>query len=261
MIFYLSGTGNSLWAAKYIAKATGEKLINILDKEKIQTQHSLDEDERIGFCFPVHGWRPPMALRKFISKLSFNETKLHYCFALCTAGDTIGETIDILKSDLASKNIHLDSAFSLIMPESYVGLPFMDVDTPENEKQKKDKAAADLERFTRLIIEKQKNIEELTIGRWPKINSRIIGGFFAKHMITDKPFHVTTEKCIGCGLCATSCPTGNIVLVNNIPQWRHDGSCLACFACYHHCPKHAIEYGRMTKHKGQYYFKSEEVKR
>lgn len=42
MIFYLSGTGNSLWAAKYIAKATGEKLINILDKEKYRLNtHSM----------------------------------------------------------------------------------------------------------------------------------------------------------------------------------------------------------------------------
>ena len=162
MIFYLSGTGNSLWAAKTIAKATGERLINILDKERIRTRFSLDEDERVGFCFPVHGWRPPMALRKFISQLSFDDAKPHYCFALCTVGDNIGETINILRSDLASRNIHLDSAFSLIMPESYVGLPFMDIDTPENEKRKKDKAAKDLERFIKIIGKKQKNIEELT---------------------------------------------------------------------------------------------------
>lgn len=261
MIFYLSGTGNSLWAAKTIAKATGERLINILDKERIRTRFSLDEDERVGFCFPVHGWRPPMALRKFISQLSFDDAKPHYCFALCTAGDNIGETINILRSDLASRNIHLDSAFSLIMPESYVGLPFMDIDTPENEKRKKDKAAKDLERFIKIIGKKQKNIEELTVGRWPKINSRVIGGFFTKYMITDKPFHVTTGKCIGCGLCAASCPTGNISLNNQKrPQWHHDGSCLACFSCYHHCPNHAIEYGRMTKNKGQYYFNKEKSK-
>lgn len=254
MIFYLSGTGNTLWAAKAIAKATGEKLICILDKDCTRTQYPLEKNERIGFCFPVHGWRPPKALRKFISQLSFDDAKPHYSFALCTAGDTIGEAIKILRNDLASRNIHLDSAFSIIMPESYVGLPFMDIDTPENEKQKKDKAAKDIERFAQLIAKRQKNIEELTIGRWPKVNSRLIGGFFTKYMITDKPFHVTAKKCVGCGLCASSCPTGNISLLNNNPQWRHDSSCLACFACYHHCPNHAIEYGRMTEHKGQYYF-------
>lgn len=39
------------------------------------------------------------------------------------------------------------------------------------------------------------------------------------------------------------------------PTWIHNGECLTCFACYHHCPKKAIDYGHRTQHKGQYYFK------
>lgn len=256
MIFYMSGTGNTRWAATTIAQATGEKLVNILDKGLENTSYRLDDGERLGFCFPVHGWRPPKAFRDFIGRLDLGQTTGHYCYALCTAGDNIGETIDILRGDLAKKGIRLDSAFSLVMPESYVGLPFMDVDTPENEARKKAKAAAGLARFIEIIKERRTGAEELTIGRWPRINSRLLGGFFTIRLITDKPFHVTTDLCTGCGLCAASCPTGNITPCDgNRPIWRHDGTCLACFACYHHCPHHAIEYGRMTRHKGQYYFK------
>lgn len=256
MIFYMSGTGNTRWAAAAIAQATGEKLVNILDKGLENTSYRLDDGECLGFCFPVHGWRPPKAFRDFIGRLDLGQTTGHYCYALCTAGDNIGETIDILRGDLAKKGIRLDSAFSLVMPESYVGLPFMDVDTPENEARKKAKAATDLARFITIIKERRTGAEELTIGRWPRINSRLLGGFFTSHLITDKPFHVTTDLCTGCGLCAASCPTGNITPGDgNRPTWSNDGSCLACFACYHHCPHHAIEYGRMTRHKGQYYFK------
>lgn len=256
MIFYMSGTGNTRWAATTIAQATGEKLVNILDKGLENTSYRLDDGECLGFCFPVHGWRPPKTFRDFIGRLDIGQTTGHYCYALCTAGDNIGETIDILRGDLAKKGIRLDSAFSLVMPESYVGLPFMDVDTPENEARKKAKAAADLARFIEIIKERRTGAEELTIGRWPRINSRLLGGFFTIRLITDKPFHVTTDLCTGCGLCAASCPTGNITPGDaNRPIWRHDGTCLACFACYHHCPHHAIEYGRMTRHKGQYYFK------
>lgn len=252
----MSGTGNTRWAAAAIAQATGEKLVNILDKGLENTSYRLDDGECLGFCFPVHGWRPPKAFRDFIGRLDIGQTTGHYCYALCTAGDNIGETIDILRGDLAKKGIRLDSAFSLVMPESYVGLPFMDVDTPENEARKKAKAAADLARFIEIIKERRTGAEELTIGRWPRINSRLLGGFFTIRLITDKPFHVTTDLCTGCGLCAASCPTGNITPGDaNRPIWRHDGTCLACFACYHHCPHHAIEYGRMTRHKGQYYFK------
>ena len=256
MIFYMSGTGNTRWAAAAIAQATGEKLVNILDKGLENTSYRLDDGERLGFCFPVHGWRPPKAFRDFIGRLDLGQTTGHYCYALCTAGDNIGETIDILRGDLAKKGIRLDSAFSLVMPESYVGLPFMDVDMPENEARKKAKAATDLKRFITIIKERRTGTEELTIGRWPRINSRLLGGFFTSRLITDKPFHVTTDLCTGCGLCAASCPTVNITPGDgNRPTWSHEGSCLACFACYHHCPHHAIEYGRMTRHKGQYYFK------
>ena len=255
MIFYLSGTGNTRWAASVIAEHTGEELIDITKAGDRQTPYTLAEGERIGFCFPVHGWRPPVIFRAFVKHLRFTNPQGHYCYALCTAGDDIGETIKILKKDLDAVGLKLDSAFSLIMPESYVGLPFMDVDTPEKEKMKKEKAAADLARHVKTITERERGVEELATGRWPRINSRLLGGVFTSCLITDKPFRVTADKCIGCGICAASCPTGNIEMTGGRPQWKHDGTCLTCFSCYHHCPNHAIEYGRRTKNKGQYFFK------
>ncbi|MCI7256823.1 MAG: ferredoxin, partial [Prevotella sp.] len=27
-----------------------------------------------------------------------------------------------------------------------------------------------------------------------------------------------------------------------------------CLSCYHHCPHHAINYGNITKKRGQYFF-------
>ncbi|MFW5518323.1 MAG: ferredoxin, partial [Segatella copri] len=37
--------------------------------------------------------------------------------------------------------------------------------------------------------------------------------------------------------------------------WLHHKDCLTCFTCYHHCPHHAIEFGKQTRKKGQYFFK------
>lgn len=259
MIFYISGTGNTKWAAKQISASTNERLIDITKLTDKTYKYRLAEGEIIGFCFPVHSWRPPLIMRKFIEQLSIENPSGHYCFALCTAGDTIGETMKIFSRCLNKKGLHLDSSFTLLMPESYVGLPFMDVDTPENEAKKKRQAANDLSRFIELIIKREKNIEKLAIGKWPRINSRFIGSLFDKCMITDKPFKVNTDKCINCGICAKSCPVDNITMnAKKIPEWKHNGSCMTCFACYHHCPKHAIEYGRMTRNKGQYYFKDDE---
>ena len=259
MIFYLSCTGNTLWAARELGLATGERLIDMADKANLETEYELKAYERLGFCFPVHGWRPPNIVRDFIGKLKIRVSESTFCYALCTAGDNIGETIDFFKKDLSAHGISLCSAWSLLMPESYVGLPFMDVDTAEKEKLKKDRATELLDVYKQDVINHRCGCFNLHKGRWPRINSRIIGWYFNNHMITDKPFRVTADKCLKCGKCAKACPVDNIVYdKNNLPTWRNNGSCLACFNCYHHCPTHAIEYGGRTKKKGQYYFEKSE---
>lgn len=253
MIFYLSCTGNTRWAAEQIANALNDRLV-FMPQATNQT-FTLAENEPIGFCFPVHGWRPPLLVRNFIQQLRLQRNGSHYCFALCTAGDNIGETMKLLASDLQTIDLTLDCTCSLIMPESYVGLPFMDVDTLENERKKKTQAAKDLAQFIEIVKHKQHADGTLHVGRWPRINSRLIGGFFVKHLITDAPFHVNADRCIRCGLCADVCPVENIKGGRNqMPVWQHSGACLSCFNCYHHCPRHAIEYGSRTKNKGQYYY-------
>lgn len=256
MIFYLSATGNTKWAAQILADATGEELICITDSSSLSNVYKLKPSERIGFCFPVHGWRPPFLFREFVRRLRFEKPEGHYCYALCTAGDNIGESMKLLQQDLQECALRLDSCYSLIMPESYVGLPFMDVDKPEREKQKKETAARLLETFKQAIVERKKGESELVMGHWPRINSRIIGSYFLNHLVTDKPFHVETDRCTACGICARVCPVGNIEGGRGMqPTWKHTGRCLTCFACYHHCPQHAIEFGNRTQHKGQYFFK------
>lgn len=261
MIFYFSGTGNTRWAARKVADALGDRLVNIasemrrVDGSDELLSYQLDEGERIGFFYPVHGWRPPKLVREFVGRLRIVNADGHYCYAVCTAGDNIGETEDLMESDLAAVGLHVDSAVSLIMPESYIGLPFMDVDKPEKEKLKKDAANRQLTDFIPAIKKRTAGIRNLVIGRWPRINSRLIGSVFLKKLITDKKFRVDADKCVGCGKCVSVCPVGDIKLdAGNKPTWLHNDKCLTCFACYHHCPKRAIDFGKWTKGKGQYYY-------
>lgn len=163
--------------------------------------------------------------------------------------------MDMMCADLATHGVHVNSTYSLLMPESYVGLPFMDVDTPEREHEKKAAAAVTLEQYARLIKDRVQDEHHIVRGRWPRVNSRVIGHVFVKHLVTDKPFHVVADRCTSCGRCEKACPTHTISIDDHAhPQWSHDGRCLSCFACYHHCPHHAIEYGRRTRKKGQYYY-------
>ena len=256
MIFYLSCTGNTRWATNYLARRTADKVMSITDVAE-NFSYTLSHDERLGFCFPVHGWRPSVLIRQFISHLHLSGYNDNFCYALCTAGDNIGETMDILSSDLARIGVTLHSSCSLIMPESYVGLPFMDVDTHENELRKIRQAGPRLKVFADVVKEYRRGYSDLDIGRWPRTNSRLLGGVFTNKLLTDKPFVVDASKCVHCGKCAEVCPTDNISYdAEQLPQWAHDGKCISCLSCYHYCPVRAIEYGSRTKGKGQYHFKN-----
>ncbi len=303
MIFYFSGTGNTKWAASKLASVTHEDLISIAPYMRADdSSHTLaepfilKENERLGFVFPVHGWRVPKLVREFIGKMKVQRAEpdaagsqtlsdisgnsasadasgisasagnsagsLPFAYCVCTAGDSIGLTIENL-NEVISQNPSLQalgitkvsSSYSLIMPESYVGLPFMDVDTKEKEIWKKSKSAQELAVICEEIFDRKEGVSQLVKGPIPWFFTKAVGGFFENVLITDKRFHVEKDKCVKCGICANVCPVGDIKGGHGeYPEWLHHKDCLTCFTCYHHCPHHAIEFGKQTQKKGQYYF-------
>ena len=292
MIFYFSGTGNTKWAASKLAAATREDLISIAPYMRAdESSHNLaepfilKENERLGFVFPVHGWRVPKLVREFISKMKIQREPIQrepsdatienkakaddslknrpFAYCVCTAGDSIGLTIENLNKvislnpSLQALGItEVSSSYSLIMPESYIGLPFMDVDPKEREIRKKENAAQELAVVCEEIFDRKEGISRLVKGPIPWFFTKVVGGFFENVLITDKRFHVEKDRCVKCGICANVCPIGDIKGGHGeYPVWLHHKDCLTCFTCYHHCPHHAIEFGNQTQKKGQYYFK------
>ncbi len=251
MIFYFTGTGNTRWAAEQLALSTGDVLHYIPDELKKEScDYTLQEGERLGFCFPTHGWQPPRIVREFIRKATFRSTS--YIYALTTCGDNMGHAMRIFNKELGRQGLHTDAAFAVVMPESNVCFSFLHLDTPERERQKINAAKQRMQHICEVIVNCQRGVEELVKGAIPYTYTYVIGGYYNKHLITDQHFWVDEEVCVKCGLCAKLCPVNDIL--GTPPQWKHDGSCTNCLACYHHCPKHAIHWGKMKR--GQYVMKT-----
>lgn len=197
--------------------------------------------------FPVYAWGPPKIVLRFIHQLKLD--KPGYLFFVCTCGDDTGRTAQIFSSAVTRKGWQCVAGYSVTMPNTYVSLPGFDVDDKDIETQKVQNAVARVrfinEEITSRAQMKQYNCHE---GALPFTKSYLLRPLFNAFLMSPKPFHAT-EACIGCKKCEKVCPVGNITVTDR-PVWG--GNCTQCLACYHVCPVHAVEYGKMTGKKGQY---------
>lgn len=249
MIYYFSGTGNSLQAAKNIAAAQGEKLCSIpkLMRGKDGFEHTMEAGEILGFVFPIHAWRPPAMVVDFIRKLKINNYQGNYVFSVITCGENIGRGMQIVKQELKQKNLPLHSGFTLIMPNNYIIIG-MDVDKPQTAERKLAATEKKLIRINNIIGKKEKGVFELAKGPLPNLFTNTIGPLFNRFAINTKHFAVK-DSCNSCRICEQVCTT-NCIRVEGKPIWNDN--CTQCLACVNLCPERAIEYGKFMKRKGRY---------
>lgn len=251
MIFWFSGTGNSLWAAKELAAALNDTLIDIAQEHtRGHHDYSLRPGESIGWVFPVHAWGPPPMVCDFARQLSIdNYTTSTHCYMVATCGDDSGLTVEILQKALG--NITLNAAFTLQMPNTYICLPGFDVDSHDLEH---NKLMAAKERIGHLVtaIAERRNVTDVVRGTMPWTKSRILRPGFLMTCMGDGKFLADNDACTRCGKCVLQCPVGNITQdTNGKPQWH--GNCTMCLRCLHLCPTRAINYGKGTAKKGRYH--------
>lgn len=249
MIFLFSGLGNSRYVAQKIAD-DGERVFFIPDvvKDGIY-DYTLKDGERLGFVFPVYCWQEPKVVADFVRRLKLDR-KPDYTFMVCTCGDDCGYTERTFRRTLGKIGLGLDAAMAVQMPNTYVNLPGMDVDAIELSTQKLKDSERRIEEIL-VILSRREKVSQMIITGMPFLKTYIVKPLFYAALVNDKRFRVT-EDCVSCGICAQSCAFGNIVLEDGRPRWQ--GNCTTCMSCYHHCPKHAIHFGKATAGKGQYYF-------
>ena len=257
MIFYFSGCGNSKYVAETLASGLNDTLVFIPEATRENHfDYTLAEDESLGFVFPIYAWGPPKFVLDFIEKMtvkvgpSTGSGTLSYIYFACTCGDESGLTEKVMRKVMARKGWSLSACFSVQMPETFIGLPGFKLDTEENVKRKHANADAKLTRNIPRLANKE-HFAEMVKGGAAWMKTYMIHPGFSRLATSDKPYH-STDACIHCGKCVEVCPLKNVTLEDGRPKWN--GNCTMCMSCYHHCPVNAIQYGKTTVGKGQYYF-------
>ncbi|WP_313258234.1 EFR1 family ferrodoxin, partial [Lacrimispora sp.] len=152
MIFYFSGTGNSLWVAKKLAELQDERILSIAElmKEKRESfSFTLKQGEKLGFVFPIYAWAPPKIVLEFIKNFVITNSNEYYTYAVCTCGDHAGQAMSVLSSDLQKQKIKLNSGFSVFMPNNYI--VDYDLDSKELENKKLEQAKQRIDDISNLL--------------------------------------------------------------------------------------------------------------
>lgn len=241
-IFVFSGTGNSLWCAKEIAKGIGDCEITAMGSNGgCSLSGSYD---RIGFVYPTYAGGMPNRVREFISHLDLQGNKNAYFFAVATCGrlSRARNPIAGLRHLLGQKGIALAFGERLDMFSNYV----VGYDMRDTSREEADQSALDFKPILERIKNKEKNKSRFTeeLIRLDYIGFRLI----AANM--DKNFNVS-GACTGCGICKKVCPVNNIKPgQDGKPNFRHH--CEHCMACIQCCPTRAINYKDKTQNRKRY---------
>ncbi len=246
MIIYFTGTGNSRYVAKRIARSLDDELLCINDRIKNESIASVDAGERLVVVTPTYAWRIPRIVSDWIEKTELKSVKKVWYVMTC--GDSNGNA-DAYNSRLSnSKRWEHMGTFRIRMPENYIAMfsvPGVNeasriVGVAEHQIDKAIKLIASNEVFPK----RKRTIRD-------RLESGIVNDVFYPLIVKAKDFKADSN-CTGCGCCVRLCPLNNVSLVNGKPHWK--SNCTHCMACIAYCPSRAVEYGKKSIGKPRYNF-------
>lgn len=231
---WFSGAGNSKTAAADLAKRLPFDTVMPIS-EAMEHPESLDDTKILGLVFPIYFFGPPNHIRRFIVEtLAQSELDLEYLFVIFTHGGMPFYGASITDRLLAEAGYAASYVTGIPMVDTYV--PLFKIPRKRAQERKHQTAAKRLESVVgELETQSLRIATRLPLSR---LFHTLWEQGLNKRKERDRRFRVT-DQCTGCGICAKVCPVGNITLEDGRPIFHH--RCEQCFACYHHCPEHAIE--------------------
>lgn len=242
IIYYFTGTGNSLKIARDLANELGDA--EIIPIAKMTNGSVMPSTERVGIIYPVYMWGMPLIVNRFIEKLKTDK----YIFAIANCGGMAAGALCKTAKQLKAQGMKLSAGFIVVMPGNYI--PMYGAQPEEKQQKLFAKTAGRIKEIAKIIREgKETKTEKGSfLSNW--IFSGIIYNLGSgKIPVGDKSFWVN-DKCNSCGTCAKVCPVKNIIMTNGKPVWQN--KCEQCLACLQWCPTEAIQFGKNTEGRKRY---------
>lgn len=244
MVLYFSGTGNSAYVAKKIAKGVQDEAVSLNDRIRSGDHTKRDSETPWVFVVPTYGWRIPRIVQDWIERADLHGNRQAYFVMTC--GGDIGNAGKYVKELCEKKGLLYMGCLEVVMPENYVAM----FSVPDEAKARKiiEKAEPVIAGAVELVRDR-KAFPERKAGIGARISSGAVNSMFYPLFVHAKKFYATPE-CVGCSVCAKVCPLKNVTMEKGRPKWGDN--CTHCMACICKCPKEAIEYGKKTKGKTRY---------
>ncbi len=247
IIYYYSGTGNSLSVAKHVGRRLGNtdirSIYTLREHAEVPAEYT-----RIGIVTATWFVRPPRIVKEVCEKLNFSRNQKVFIIATCGGYD--GYVCIDLKAILQPKTDFPVQTFMLPMPPNHIvgfsPLPDWAVRLYLRHESKASRRIARQIRSGRPTKDR-KGVNRRALA-WVSRNFNLLlgvdrdsveGGFY------------TTDACTKCGVCEKLCKNGNIRLTEDGVVWGHD--CQQCMACIMWCPNRAIRHPNVPERRRRYH--------
>ena len=120
MIYYLTGTGNSRWAAQLLADHLHDTAEDAAPALKSGLAPSLHSEKPWVFVCPTYGWQIPHVFADLLCRTGFDGSRKAYFVLTC--GDDIGAAGPRLRKLCGELGLEYRGVWPLVMPENYVAM-------------------------------------------------------------------------------------------------------------------------------------------
>lgn len=235
MIFYFTATGNCLYVARELARATGDEIASI-PQEMAHEGELRYQADAIGIVCPIYGHMLPAMVREFIRRAAFEAP---YVYIVLTYGNRHANAVELACEDARAVGVEPAYVSTLLMVDNW--LPGYDMDEQRARIPEK-RIGENLARIVGDVTTRRRWIEPVTDADRAAHQDFLKSGMSFDAGALPGFLRFDSEACTGCGTCVKVCPAGCNAMEDGAAV--HDATagdgCNVCLACIHACPAHAI---------------------